>query len=184
METYKLDSDGWIDGASNTAPPTLSPSHLINIDRIPISLQRHYKNFIYMSGHKHEIFARESSINNNSSFKQEDGKTHYKEVYYIKSLNIPHLGKDNFFGEGYIVDAYENGLYVQGIRTFIENKKPSDKIVYVPIATYWIDTNKENIVSMSYKPPVPEGTITEIIYKNNIVDKIKLDQPTTYPHYW
>lgn len=111
------------------------------------NLLKHYKNVIFFHGHSHMKFSL-----------QEYGMTaNYDNALGIHSIHIPSLAvpRDDPDGdgvydtmyqesEGYVVNVYENGIYLQGRDFKNEN--------FLPIASYWLDTPLQPIEANTYTP--------------------------------
>ena len=96
---------------------------------LPISFFRHFKNLILFHGHSHTGFAKqdETSLQMNYMTK------HYTGSGWVdlghRGVHIPSCG---IHGEGYIVEVYENGVYLRGVDLYHGKE--------LPISNYWIDT--------------------------------------------
>ena len=115
-----------------------------------LSLMRHYKNVLWFHGHSHVKF---------------DGQIYgdmanMDRLYGMYSLHIPSLcypaegdaDRGYLFAEseGYVVDVYENGIHLRGC-DFVKG-------VFLPIASYWLDTTLRTVGAGTYTDST--GTIT------------------------
>ncbi len=103
------------------------------------NLLSHYTNAIHFHGHSHMQFA----------LQQYNDIANYDRIFGGHSVHIPSLcvprnmnesGKlTTVFeaSEGYVVDVYENGVYLRG-RDFVNGK-------FLPIASYYLDTTLKTI---------------------------------------
>ncbi len=103
------------------------------------NLLSHYQNVIHFHGHSHMEFG----------LQQYSEDANYDNVFSRHSVHIPSLsvprGVDESGSlktlfeksEGYVVDVYENGVYLRG-RDFVNGK-------YLPIAQYYLDTTIKTI---------------------------------------
>lgn len=89
---------------------------------IPIEFWRHYENAVVFHGHAHASFEKQPS-----SCTTSDG---------FKSVHVPACVDH---AQGYIVDVYDSGIHLRGI------KFTDDGIEPVPIGTYWLDTTLTQI---------------------------------------
>lgn len=116
------------------------------------SLMQHYKNVTLFHGHSHIKFYMQ----------EKDHKANYSDALGFRSVHIPSLAvpRDDVNGdgtyenvyadsEGYVVDAYENGIHLRG-RDFVKGE-------FLPIASYWLDTTLQTIPAGTYTDPT--GTI-------------------------
>ena len=118
-----------------------------------VSLLRHYKNVILFHGHSHLRYYLQE-IDEKANYSEANG---YKSVH-VSSLAVPRdinsagNGYDTLYAEseGYIIDVYNNGIYLQGMN-FLQQE-------LIPIACYWIDTPLVNVPANSYTDST--GTIT------------------------
>ncbi len=98
------------------------------------NLMSHYQNAIHFHGHTHMGF----------ELQQYSDSANYDNVFNSHSVHIPSLsvprglnesgGLKTMFdkSEGYVVDVFENGIYLRG-RDFVNNQA-------MPIAQYYLDT--------------------------------------------
>ncbi|MBQ2972270.1 MAG: metallophosphoesterase [Ruminococcus sp.] len=103
------------------------------------NLMSHYENAIHFHGHSHMAF----------ELQQYSETANYDNVFGSHSVHIPSLSvprgvsdegklKTMFEkSEGYVVDVYENGIYLRG-RDFVNNQD-------VPISQYYLDTTLKTI---------------------------------------
>lgn len=114
--------------------------------RVFESLMAHYTNVIWFHGHSHLRFALQKFGQLYANYSTADG---YRSVH-IPSLTVPRDDAngdgtyENVFGgsEGYVVDAYENGIHLRG-RDFVKGE-------FLPIASYWLDTALQTIPAGTY----------------------------------
>lgn len=108
-----------------------------------LSLMEHYKNVIWFHGHSHMKF----------DCQEDCSYANYDNMYGCKSVHIPSLAvprdyaQDSYVAmysesEGYVVDVYENHIVLRG-RDFVKEK-------FLPIATYCIETDLQEITEKSY----------------------------------
>lgn len=114
------------------------------LDKEPTSLSfknllSHYTNTVYFHGHSHMQFA----------LQQYSDTANYDKILGSHSVHIPSLSvprgvsddgkRVSIFedSEGYVVDVYENGVFLRG-RDFVNGK-------YLPVAQYYIDTTIKTI---------------------------------------
>lgn len=110
------------------------------------SMLRHYKNTVLFHGHSHLKF----------DLQEIDKKANYNDSLGYRSIHIPALSITRDYveqdtgstlknvqadSEGYVVDVYENGIFLRG-RDFAKNDYKGE---FIPIATYWIDTTLQDI---------------------------------------
>ena len=118
-----------------------------------VTLIQHYKNVILFHGHSHLRYELQE-IDDKANYSEANG---YKSIH-ISSLAVPRDANESMTGydtiyaesEGYIVEVYDNGIYLQGMN-FVEDK-------VIPIACYWLDTTLETVQACSYVDTT--GTIT------------------------
>ena len=119
-----------------------------------ISLLQHYKNTVWFHGHSHFKFSMQVKDCTYANYDEADG---YKSIH-IPSITVPR-DDANLDGEteslengseGYVVDVYSNGIHLKG-RDFVNG-------VYLPIASYWIDTTLQTISPNTFTDST--GTIT------------------------
>lgn len=107
------------------------------------SLLRHYKNTVFFHGHSHTKFYLQTV----------DKKANYSDALGYRSVHIPSLAVprdivgnslSNIYAdsEGYVVDAYENGVHLRG-RDFVKGE-------FLPIASYWLDITLQTIPAGTY----------------------------------
>jgi hypothetical protein len=117
------------------------------------SLMHHYKNAHQFHGHSHLKFYLQKYADNANVAKDFGGWS-----IHIPSLAVPRdtNGAVNpsavdvyAASEGYVVDVYENGIHLRG-RDFIKG-------VFLPVASYWLDTALKEVEEYSYEDPT--GTI-------------------------
>jgi hypothetical protein len=118
------------------------------------SLLRHYPNIIFFHGHSHLKFHMQSYSD----------RANYDNKFGCHSVHIPSISvpRDtasvvnptitNIYAdsEGYVVDVYENGIYLRG-RDFVKGE-------FLPIASYWLDTTLQTVAAGTYTDST--GTIT------------------------
>lgn len=110
------------------------------------SLMKHYKNAHLFHGHSHlkfDLQTKDNLANIDSLF---GGWS-----IHIPSLSVPRTGsvvgassRQEIYAdsEGYVVDVYENGIYLKG-RDFVNEK-------FLPIASYWLDTTLKTIEANTF----------------------------------
>lgn len=110
------------------------------------SLLRHYKNVILFHGHSHLKF----------DMQQYSALANIDKIFGCWSVHIPSLaiprGVSSLLNpsltyltaesEGYVVDVYTDGIHLRG-RDFKDG-------VYLPIASYWLDTTLQTIPAGTY----------------------------------
>lgn len=114
------------------------------LDKEPTSLAfknllQHYTNTVYFHGHSHMQFA----------LQQYSDTANYDKILGSHSVHIPSLSvprgvsddgkRVSLFedSEGYVVDVYENGVFLKG-RDFVNGK-------FLPVAQYYLDTTLKPI---------------------------------------
>lgn len=110
------------------------------------SLLNHYPNVIFFHGHSHIKFAlqrRDVTAN--------IGRDFAGWSVHIPSLSVPRDASSdvnpsivNVYAEseGYVVDVYKTGIHLRG-RDFVKG-------VYLPIASYWLDTTLQTVAAGTY----------------------------------
>ena len=118
------------------------------------SLMHHYKNAHHFHGHSHLKFY----LQYGSDVANIDHLFGGWSIH-IPSLAAPRDGDPSGASsrkevysdsEGYVVDVYENGIHLRG-RDFVKG-------VFLPIASYWLDTTLQTIPAKTYTDST--GTIT------------------------
>lgn len=113
------------------------------------SLMRHYKNALFFHGHSHLKLYLQCG----SDIANIDRLFGCWSVH-IPSLAVPRDGdvtgassrKDIYAdSEGYVVDVYKDGIHLRG-RDFVKGE-------YLPIASYWLDTEIVKIPAGGYVDP-------------------------------
>lgn len=108
-----------------------------------IDLLKHYKNAVWFHGHSHAKF----------QLQEISDTTVYSEKCGYRSVHIPSLAKPKDYvngsavtvveeSQGYIVDVYENQVILCG-RDFAKG-------VFLPIATYCLDTTLVNVEANTF----------------------------------
>ena len=118
------------------------------------NLMKHYKNVTWFHGHSHLRYSLQKYGQLYANYSGSEG---YRSVH-IPSLAAPREDADNdgtyenvYAGsEGYVVDVYENGIYLRG-RDFVKGE-------FLPIASYWLDTTLQTVQAGTYTDLT--GTIT------------------------
>lgn len=117
------------------------------------SLMHHYKNAHHFHGHTHLKFY----LQYGSDIANIDHNFGGWSIH-IPSISLPRdgdsTGSDSKVdvgadSEGYVVDVYENGIHLRG-RDFVKG-------MFLPIASYWLDTTLQTIPAGTYKDST--GTI-------------------------
>ena len=139
------------DGSGDAVDLDLEGDMLNNTQgKVFYSLISHYSNVLYFHGHSHQKFELQA----------ENQMNNYDNVFGCHSIHIPSLaypkGIDNGVlvsdynaSEGYLIDVYENNIVLRG-RDFVSGK-------FLPIATYCLNTQLENVDSNTYYDPT--GTV-------------------------
>jgi hypothetical protein len=115
------------------------------------SLMEHYTNVVWFHGHSHTKFDCQVDCD----------YANYDRMFGCHSVHIPSLAvprdyeKDAYVSkysesEGYVVDAYENGIHLRG-RDFAKGAS-------LPIASYWVDTTLQTVEAGTFTDST--GTIT------------------------
>lgn len=122
------------------------------------NLMKHYKNVILFHGHSHLRYSMQRYGTSYANYSESEG---YRSVH-IPSLAVPRREDTDGDGtldviyagsEGCIVDVYENGIHLRG-RDFAKD-------VFLPIASYWIDTTLHTIEKGSYTDPTGTLVVSE-----------------------
>jgi hypothetical protein len=118
------------------------------------SLLRHYKNIVFFHGHSHlKLQMQEYSDDANLDRLFGCWSVH------IPSISVPRgtfsdvdTSLTTYYAEseGYVVDAYPNGIHLRG-RDFVKGE-------FLPIASYWLDTTLHTVPAGTYTDST--GTIT------------------------
>lgn len=100
-----------------------------NIGVLPMSVYQHYKNITVFHGHTHRPFSdhvrnKDANVNRNLGF---------------RSVHVPALCD---YCQGYVVDVYEDGIHLRGLNF---------ETGYIPIASYWINTQLVDVSEYTYK---------------------------------
>ena len=110
------------------------------------NLMRHYSNIILFHGHSHLKFNLQTKNN----------LANYDNIFgchsvHIPSISVPRTGdvtgansRVEIYAdsEGYVVEVYENGIYLRG-RDFAKGE-------FLPIASYWLDTTLKDIPAKTF----------------------------------
>lgn len=96
---------------------------------LPLSIYTHYKNITVFHGHTHRPF---SDHNGNKS-------ANINRKMGFRSVHIPALCDHC---EGYVVDVYPDGIHLRGLNF---------ETGYIPIASYFIDTQLESVSEYKYE---------------------------------
>lgn len=121
-----------------------------NVGQAFISLLKHYKNTILFHGHTHIRFWLQQ-VDRLANYSSEPG---YRSVH-IPSLSVPrdHAQSGSLAyvyaeSEGYLIDAYEDCIILNGF-DFINNDKDNNQLI--PIAVYKVDTKIVDVPEKSFK---------------------------------
>lgn len=119
------------------------------------SLLRHYKNIVFFHGHSHlKFYLQQYSDIANVENQFGCWSVHVpslavpRDTSSVVNPSIVNVYADS---EGYVVDVYENGIHLRG-RDFVKG-------VFLPIASYWLDTTLRTIPAGTYTDST--GTITK-----------------------
>lgn len=113
--------------------------------KVFISLLRHYHNVIWCHGHSHTKFHGQEY----SSMANIDRVLGCWSVH-VPSVAVPRTDADGDYefqieyqdSEAYVMDVYPNGIHLRGIDLI--------KKVFLPIASYWLDTTLQTIPAGTY----------------------------------
>jgi hypothetical protein len=109
------------------------------------NLLKHYRNVIFFHGHSHLKFELQTKENlANIDTKYGMYSIHIPSLAAPRTGNIDGTGLTNLDAEseGYIVEVYQNGVYLRG-RDFVKGE-------FLPIASYWLDTKLVKIEAETF----------------------------------